>query len=125
MTFYSGLRDDTAGPLIAQFGQDATYRVYASESYNNVTGTVTPGTPTDLPIKLLDLPIDDRDFTEDIVAKSNAKLLVAAKEFAAAGREPAVGETVILNGGNYRILAFKTVAPAGTAVIYTMAVQNA
>lgn len=125
MTFYQGLRDDTAGPLIDQFGQAATYRVYGSKSYSNVTGKTTQGAPTDTAIKLLDLPMRQREFSEDVTAQASAMLLVSAKEFAAAGVTPAVNEQVIFGSKNYRILAINTVGPSGVAVIYKMAVQNA
>lgn len=123
MSFYEGLRDDTAGPLIAQFGQDAAYRVYAAETYDNATGKTTPGSPTDTAIKLLDLPVQDRDFTEEVRAQSKAKFLVAAKELSAAGVTPEVDKEIILSSKPYRILMINTVGPAGTAVIYKMAVR--
>ena len=125
MTFYSGLRDDTAGPLIAQFGQGGTYRVYKAPTYDNATGDVTKNAATDVAIQLLDLPMDDRDFSEEIIARASAKLLVSAKEFAAAAETPAVDAEVIFGSKTYRILAINTIGPAGTAVIYKMAVQNA
>ena len=123
MTFYSGLRDDTAGPLIAQFGQAAIYRVFGSSTYDNATGTTTPGAATDTSIVMLDLPMKEREFTEEVAAQSSAMLLVAAKEFSAASVTPAVNETVIFGSKNYKILAINTVGPAGEAVIYKMAVQ--
>ncbi|HEY7822450.1 MAG TPA: hypothetical protein VIG24_06445 [Acidimicrobiia bacterium] len=123
MSFYEGLRDDTAGPLIAQFGRDAVYRVYGSETYDNATGKTTPGAPTDTPIKLLDLPIQDRDFTEEVRAESKAKFLVSAKELAAAGVTPEVDKEIVMGGEPYRILMINTVGPSGVAVIYKMAVS--
>ena len=125
MTFYSGLRDDTAGPLIAQFGQAATYRVFGSESYDNATGTTTPGAETDTPIVLLDLPMKEREFTEEVAAMASGTVLVAAQQFAAAGVTPAVNERIIFGSKTYKILAINTVGPSGEAVIYKMAVQNA
>jgi len=125
MSFYSGLRDDTAAPLIAQFGQPATYRVFGAETYDNATGKTVKGTPTDTAIVLLDLPISERDFSEEVVARASAKFLVAAAQFAAASVVPAVDETILLRGKDYRILAINSVGPSGEAVIYKMAVQNA
>lgn len=124
MSFYSGLRDDTAGPLIAQFGQAGTYRVRGSETYDNTTGLTTPGAATDTPIVLLDLPLKDREFTEDVAAMASAMVLVAAQQFAAASVTPAVNEKIIFGSKTYKILAINTVGPSGEAVIYKMAVQN-
>lgn len=122
MSFYEGLRDETAGPLIAQFGQAGVYRIYGSETYNNVTGKTTPGAATDTPIQLLDLPMSDRDFTEDVRKESNVKVLVAAKELAAAGVTPEVDAEIIFAGDTRRILSINTVGPSGVPVIYKMAV---
>lgn len=122
MSFYSGLRDDTAGPLIRQFGQAGTYRVYAAETYSTTTGKRTAGAATTLPIQLLDLPINDREFTEDVVKESKAMLLVAAKEFAAASITPVVDAEILFGANVFRILQIKTVGPSGEAVIYKMAV---
>lgn len=125
MSFYEGLRDDTAGPLIAQFGQDATYRVYGAEVYDNDTGKTTKGTPTDTAIKMLDLPMRDREFSDSIAEAANSMILVAAKELNAAGVTPAVNETILFGSETYKILAINTVGPSGVAVIYKMAVRNA
>ncbi|ARB06111.1 hypothetical protein FDH38_gp057 [Dinoroseobacter phage vB_DshS-R5C] len=125
MNFYEGLRDDTAGPLIAQFGQLATYRVFGAETYDNATGKTTKGSPTDTAIQMLDLPMREREFTEAVTAQADAMLLVAAKELNAAGVTPAVDNEVIFGSKTYRILSINTVGPSSVAVIYKMAVQNA
>ena len=125
MTFYSDLRDETAGPLIVQFGQVATYRTFAEESYDNATGKVTKGQPTDIAIQLLDLPMKTREFSEEVTLMAQGLFLVAAKEFFAASVTPAVEELIILGTKEFKILAINTVGPAGEAVIYKMAVQNA
>tara|TARA_R110000850_G_scaffold65363_5_gene146312 strand:- start:932 stop:1321 length:390 start_codon:yes stop_codon:yes gene_type:complete len=122
MSFYSGLRDDTAGPLIEQFGQPGTYRVYGSETYDNVTGSTTKGAETDTAIVLLDLPLKEREFTEDVAAEAQGMFLVAAQQFAAAGVTPAVNELILFGAFTHRILAINTVGPSGEAVIYKMAV---
>lgn len=125
MTFYSGLRDNTAAPLIAQFGQSAIYRPYEGE-YDNALGKVIKGTPSDLSVKLLDLPVPQREFSDDVTARASGMFLVEAASFNAASARlrPAPGETILLGGAEFRILAINTVGPSGVAVIYKMAVQN-
>lgn len=125
MSFYSGLRDDTAGPLIERFGQAGTYREYGSAIYDNATATTAKGAPTDTAIVLLDLPLKERDFSEDVAARASGMLLVAAQQFAAAAVTPAVDRFVIFGSKTYKILAINTVGPSGEAVIYKMAVQYA
>ena len=125
MTFYPGLRDDIAAPLIAQYGQPAVYRTFGAEAYDNATGSVVKGAATDLPIQLLDLPMPEREFSEDVTAKASGMFLVEAASFAAALVTPEVDETIVLRTKGYRILAINAVAPSGEAVIYKMAVQYA
>lgn len=129
MTFFTGLRDDTAGPLIDKFGQSATHRVYAAATYNNATGKTVDGTPTDTPIKLLELkgggPKQAQEWTEDVAKRASAFVLTDAKLFAAAGVTPEAEDTLVYGGKSYKILAIKRTAPSGVPVIYKMAVQNA
>jgi len=124
MTFYSGLRDDTAGPLIEQFGQAGTYRVFGSSAYDNATGTTLLGAATDTSIVMLDLPLKEREFTEEVAARASGMLLVAAQQFAAASVTPEVDKFIIFGSKTYKILAINTVGPSGEAVIYKMAVQH-
>lgn len=125
MSFYEGLRDETAAPLIAKFGQPASYRVFGAETYDNTTGKTTKGAATNLAIQLLDLPVKEREFSEEVTAKASGVFLVAAAQFAAASVVPKVEELIVLNSKSFRILAINTVGPSGVAVIYKMAVQNA
>jgi len=124
MSFFEGLRDNTAAPLIAQFGLSASYRIYGAAVYDNATATTTKGTPTTVDVKLLDLPLNDREFEDDVMARAKGKFVVSAKEFADAGEVPAVGAIIEWSGDEYRILAINTVGPSGVAVIYKMAVQH-
>lgn len=125
MTFYTGLRDNTAAPLIAQFGRAAVYRVFGAEVYDNATATTSKGSSTDTPIILVKLPVKPQVFSEEVTAKSAAMLLVSAKEFAAAGVTPAVDETILIDTASYRILAILSIDPSGVPVVFKMAVQHA
>lgn len=125
MTFYTGLRDDTAAPLIAQFGRTATYRVFGAESYDNATGTTIKGAPTDTPIVVVKLPMRPQVFSEAVTVNAEEMLLVSAKEFALAGVTPRVNETILIDLLAYRILEIKEISPSGVPVVFKMAVQNA
>ncbi len=74
---------------------------------------------------MLDLPMREREFSEEVAERSDAMVLVAAKELAAAAVTPEVDREIIFGTKTYRILAINTVGPSGVAVIYKMAVQNA
>lgn len=127
MTFYSGLRDNTAGPLIKQFGQEATYRTFPDAVYDNATGMTTDGTPQDVTVHLLELsgfgPKQAQQWSEDVSKIMRAEVLMSANELATADVVPEVNEHVIYEGRENRILGRKRVGPAGTAVIYKLAVQ--
>lgn len=120
MTFYTGLRDNTAGPLIAQFGQTGTLR-QSDSTYDPATGVATAGADTDTAIKLLDLPKPDGVFESELEEQMDGLLLVASKELAAASIIPRPGDLVIWTkegaSRTGRILAKKVVAPSGVAVI--------
>ena len=121
MTFYENLRDNTAAPLIKQFGQTATYRAFGNTAYDNESGRVLKGNSSDTEITLLDLPIPAREFSADVTARASAMLLVSAETAIV----PKVDEEILLGNQCYQILAINTVGPSGVAVIYKMAVQNA
>jgi hypothetical protein len=127
MSFYENLRDNTAGPLIKQFGQVGTYRVYSAEAYNNTTGKTTQGTATLVTIRFLDLPLNyltlHREFSEEAAAEAQAKLLVSAKELAEAGVVPQVDAEILADTKVWRILAINPVGPSGIPVIYKMMVK--
>ena len=122
--FEEGLRAK-ADALIARFGQTATYTIYDAESYDNATGKTTKGAPTEVALKALDLPMKEREFTEDVAARASGTLLMSGGELAEAGITPAVNEHVVMGSKTYTLLAINTVGPAGTAIIYKAAVMYA
>lgn len=129
MTFYTDLRDNTAGPLIDQFGMSAILRKL-DDAYDPTSGGVT-SEATETTIKVLDLQIRTQggtmtpEWAPDLVKKISSLLLVSAKELAAAGVEIATNDEVVWSGKVGRILALKAVAPAGVAVLYKVGVANA
>lgn len=127
MSFYENLRDNTAGPLIARFGQAALYRVHPAAVYDNATGKTEKGAPTDVSVKLLELsgfgPKQAQQWTEEVSKSMRAEVLVAADELATADVVPEVDEQLVYEGRVNRILARKRIGPSGVAVVYKMAVQ--
>lgn len=124
MTFYASLRDDTAAPLIAEYGQAATYRGHGSYEYSVATGRAADTAPRDTAVRLLDLPLPDREFSEHVTQRASAMFLVGAKEFAAANVVPEVDDRMVVGTDTYTILAINTIGPAGEAVVYKMAAQH-
>lgn len=124
MTFYENLRDNVADTKIEQFGQAGVYLHRTSESYDNVSGTRgSPGTQ-EVPIKLLDLPLRDREFSEEVTARANAFFMISAKAFAENNVTPTVGSEIVRGNLYHKILAINTIGPGGVAVIYKMALTE-
>lgn len=127
--FYTGLRDSTAADLVAQFGRSAVLRKHSS-NYNPASGGNTV-TSSDTNVVLLTLPVRRGgstaapEFSEDQIAKFEQLVLMSAKETAAAGVVPALGDSVIIDGTTNRIVAISALSPAGITVIYKMGVARA
>lgn len=130
MSFFTDLRDGTATPLLAQFGQAAVYRSFPSKVYTNDTGTVARGAPSDVTVLALELPKQGQGttagqkFTADALARASALLLVSATELAQANVVAKVEDFIIYAGKTTKILEIVDLSPAGTSVILKMAVQN-
>ena len=127
MTFYTDLRDNVAGPLIAQFGSDATLRQEAI-SYDPATGAGT-ATATNTAVKVLQVSLSamlkgsggKNVFSEEMSAKWDQGIIMQA----VAGGTPAVNDLLILGSVTARIAWIDPVQPGGVPVIYKMAVARA
>jgi hypothetical protein len=126
MSFYSGLRDKSA-KLLARFGQDASYRTYSDEAYNNATGRTSKRATVDTPIKLLEMkgsgPKNAHEWSEEIARVMRVAALISADTLFAAGITPQPEEHIVYQGKENRILGIKRLSPAGEPVIYTVALQ--
>lgn len=134
-TFYEFLRDDVAGPLIEQFGRDGIYSIW-TENFDIKNGGVERAVRYDHAIKLLDLPIKDRVFSEEVTTRSNAMFLVAAEPFMNTfarrrnnmlfqEQHPRVDEVIFLDDEEYHINAINIVGPSGVPVVFKMAMRHA
>ena len=130
MTFYTDLRDDVAGPLIADKGATATLRqTTAGGVYDPTTGAVSAKTPTDTVFSYVDLPISRQRlrayFRDEMVEKVEKLFLVSAVEFAAASVSPGVDDVILISGVSYRILGIAPVAPGTVPVVYRIGAMRA
>lgn len=118
--FYNGLRDDTAGPLISQFGLAGVLRQVEKE-YSPTTGGMIVGREIDTSIRMLDLPVERGIFEESLEQQMTSMLLVASKELNAASVIAEPGDLVrwTKEGATVqgRILAKKVIGPSGISVI--------
>lgn len=128
MTFYTDLRDSTVQPLLAEFGQAATWREYTSATYDNTTGKRTDGVPSDTTIQVVEIKkgiFTPQEFSEETIQRTSKFFLVGATEFATAGVTPSVEKLIVLGGKTYRVLEILEINPGGTALGYKMATMNA
>lgn len=129
MTFYTDLRDNVAGPLIAQFGMDAVLRKL-DDAYDPTSGSVESEVSS-FNIKIMDLQLHTQgstmppEWAPDLVKKLSSLFLVSASEPAAAGVVITPNDEVVWLGNVGRILAVKAVSPGGVPVLYKVGVSNA
>lgn len=128
LSFYGNLRDNTAGRLIAQYGLTATLRQDA-ETYDPTAGTITSSL-TDTTIKVVILPSASPDANSsqgremNTVAKCDVNLLISAKETVAASVIPNIGDTIILNDEELRIVLISSISTGGVDIIYKVGVAR-
>lgn len=128
LSFYSRLRDDTAGALIAKFGRTGTLR-QSTDTYDPSTGTNTESF-TDTTIKAVILPSSSpnssstQGYSDDSIAKSDLNLLLSAAETYAASVIPVIGNVILLNSQRLRIVDITSVSTGGTDVMYKVGVSR-
>lgn len=130
---YTSLRDDTAGKLIAQFGRGAILRKPpAGQTYDPKTGKTSAGAPQDTNVKVIEVGLaailrgreGKNQFLQEQAVMWDSGLILSAKETAAAGVEPVVGDFIVLNGKHCRIEWLEPVAPSGIPIIYKLAIAR-
>jgi hypothetical protein len=130
MTFYTALRDNTAGPLITQFGAAMTL-TKQSETFNPNTGTATL---VDVSTQCKGLEISlaamlrggagKNQYDDELVQQWDSAIILSAKELAAAGVEPEPNDVLVVAGRKSTIKWVEPVRPAGVAVIYKCAIAR-
>lgn len=117
--FYTRLAA-TALALLAKYGQDVTLVRLTQGAYDPATSTQAK-TETLLTFKGAIFDWDDEGDTEgdrDLIVSSDKKLLL---EPAAA---PTAEDKMLVGGVRYNIVALKTLAPAGTPVLYQLRLSS-
>lgn len=128
---YTSLRDETAAKLITQFGRAAVLRKPTADDYNPATGAAT-SVPDDTPVRVLEIGLQgllkghegSGLFEQDQVKLWDSAVIMSAKETAAAGIEPEVGDKLLMDGLACRIAWVLPIRPSGIAVIYKIAIAR-
>jgi hypothetical protein len=125
-TYYEGLRDTTAGPLIEKYGMPITLTRTTGATVDDNTGVLTPGTTVAYSCFGLVEDYSDRVVAASLVNAGEKKLLVSAKGLSV---KPQVGDRFTLpdgvwfipDGDGYgRLPPVSALAPGGIAVMYTV-----
>lgn len=110
-----------ADRMIAEFGNPSlmtlTRKTVTQDPLTDViTTTTATGTFTAV---ALDFSTYDKQNREELIGKESKKLLVSALSCTMV---PKVNDEVLYNGSTWTIAAMKELNPAGTAILYTLAI---
>lgn len=110
----------TADRLITKNGKPATLRVVHPDQEQTDNWDPQPDTPTDYPIKVVELDYTLRERESTLVLQGDKKLLVAVGTLPV---EPSSADSVVLNGREYTIINVSPFAPGPVTVFYEMQVR--
>lgn len=123
--FYEDLRDNTAAPLIAQYGMDMALVRVTGGTYDPVTGFETGSTTQELPVKgvLTELSESSSFGSNDQSGSSNVlvgdrMVLLEAKETVLDGDQLKIGSEV------WGIVDYNAIEPGGVTVVYELHVRK-
>jgi len=103
---------------IAKYGGDATFRLDATATYAAATGLVTPGAPTDYPVKVVEASATKEFRAVDGVV--GASLVMNMSPYGLSFT-PSPGHLVIYDGIQYKVLAVHPWKYKGVVVLYEFA----
>lgn len=112
---YANLRDNTAAPAIAEFGQGATLRANAS-AYDPATGGNTL-TPTDTSVTVVETETIDKVSEGSLLEMGDRKFLMSTEGVTT---PPKPTDVLIVNSAEYQVVQVQPLAPGGTTVLYTV-----
>lgn len=111
MSFYTKLQA-TATKLLTSKGQLCTLRKQTSGAYNPATGTSTQTTADTFIVGVL------LNYNKSLTSQPDSLVLATDRKAIIQGTvNPDVDDLLIFNSVSYRIVAVKTLNPAGTTVI--------
>jgi hypothetical protein len=113
VTFYSGLQA-TALDLLTRYGAARTFTRTTEGAYDPATGTAST-TETTFSLRCAVMGYSDQEIDGSRILASDRKILAAVGD-----TEPAVGDTVSLDGAEARIQGVMPINPAGTVVYFEL-----
>ncbi|MEM1189940.1 MAG: hypothetical protein AAGI72_15515 [Pseudomonadota bacterium] len=111
--FYTDLAD-TAGELLAEFGRPLTFTRSARGAFDPATGTVA-STASTYTLNGVVTKFKNSEIDGERILSKDRRVLVDGR-----GQEPAVGDTVQIEGKSARVQDYMPLSPAGVAVMYAV-----
>lgn len=129
-SFYGALRDNTAGVLIEKFGVPALLRK-DSGTYDPATGLNTySNTDTDINVVILPSASDgsngsrSQGMESGTVQTCDVSLLISSRETVSADVIPRIGDVVVINDEELRIVNLSSVSTGGVDILYKAGVSR-
>lgn len=126
-SFYGALRDNTAGVLIEKFGLPALLRKDAG-TYDPATGLNTySNTDTDINVVILPNASDgsrSQGMESGTVQTCDVSLLISSRETVSADVIPRIGDVVVINDEELRIVNLSSVSTGGVDILYKAGVSR-
>jgi hypothetical protein len=119
MAFYDEVAAD-ADALIAELGTTSTLTRTVPGGYDPDTGTTTGDVTTVYPCTLAVIPIADKFVDGTRILTGDQEAYMSAVGLG----DPMPGDVVVWRGATYTTVKGEILAPAGTAVLYTLQLRK-
>ena len=116
---YAGLAADAAS-LLAEFGAPVTVTRTTAGAYDPDTGTTGAGTSQTWTPSGVKLEYSANEINGTLILAGDQRVYMSA----APGLDPKAGDTVTLGAEVWRVVASRTLAPAGVAVLLYVQVRK-
>ena len=117
---YVALRSSSTR-LIRDMGKSATLRVPGAGTYDPVTGTLTPGAPTDYAVHVVEQRYEQSEIDGTLIQANDRRFIVAAiADSGVALVAPSSAHKLIVGGVELAIVAVLPEQPGDIALDYTV-----
>jgi len=117
MSFYDNLAS-VATKLLTDKGQQVTINRAVTNSFNPVTGIITPGTATNIVGYGAAFDYNANQIDGTLVQNGDIRFILEPTD------EPAIEDTVVIDSDTYKVISVKKTAPAGIVVNYELQLRK-
>jgi len=116
MSFYTEMQG-TAAVLIQEFGQAMQLRRSSGGAFDPVTGAVTGGADTDIPVTGIVVAYSLEEIDGTRVQQGDLRATLTAAQ------EPVLTDRLVIGGKEHEIISIEAKNPAGTPLVYVLQVR--